>query len=307
MKPNMHDNFKLLEERVLDSLEKTDLERIKYHLEKIKTPTITTGVGGSSVVSNYAAKVLGKKNGIIAEHQEPRDMLYKQLNGYENVLACSYGGKNYGVDTSFSNDLKKYLLSINPSSDELVTNLTYNASIDSEDSFISLAATLMPMSIMLAYYNDNDISVIKEILKTAREYHIDMDKVYEILSGYDTSTAALYLESTLAEAGLASPVVHDKYSYCHGRTTLSYHHDNSLIHFNKSTELDRLYQEELPQYYNGIITIDSKFNDPIIDDFYLTYQAMLLTKKMAEETGRDLSRMDYNPVVKKLYRYKGEM
>ena len=35
MKPNMHDNFKLLEERVLDSLEKTDLERIKYHLEKI--------------------------------------------------------------------------------------------------------------------------------------------------------------------------------------------------------------------------------------------------------------------------------
>lgn len=307
MKPNMHDNFKLLEERVLDSLEKTDLERIKYHLEKIKTPTITTGVGGSSVVSNYAAKVLGKKNGIIAEHQEPRDMLYKQLNGYENVLACSYGGKNYGVDTSFSNDLKKYLLSRNPSSDELVTNLTYNASIDSEDSFISLAATLMPMSIMLAYYNDNDISVIKEILKTAREYHIDMDKVYEILSGYDTSTAALYLESTLVEAGLASPVVHDKYSYCHGRTTLSYHHDNSLIHFNKSTELDRLYQEELPQYYNGIITIDSKFNDPIIDDFYLTYQAMLLTKKMAEETGRDLSRMDYNPVVKKLYRYKGKM
>ena len=58
MKPNMHDNFKLLEKRVLDSLEKTDLERIKYHVERIKTPTITTGVGGSSVVSNYASKVL---------------------------------------------------------------------------------------------------------------------------------------------------------------------------------------------------------------------------------------------------------
>ena len=57
MKPNMHDNFKLLEKRVLDSLEKTDLERIKYELKKIKTPTITTGVGGSSVVSNYAAKI----------------------------------------------------------------------------------------------------------------------------------------------------------------------------------------------------------------------------------------------------------
>lgn len=61
MKPTMQDNFKLLEERVLDSLEKTDLERIKYELSQIKTPTITTGVGGSSVVSTYAAKVLATK------------------------------------------------------------------------------------------------------------------------------------------------------------------------------------------------------------------------------------------------------
>ena len=307
MKPNMHDNFSLLEERVLDSLEKTDLERIKYHLEKIKTPTITTGVGGSSVVSTYASKVLNAKNGIIAQHQEPRDMLYKNLNGYSNVLACSYGGNNHGITTSFSNHLNKYLLSRNPSDNEQVINITYDTSLENEDSFISLAATLMPMSIMLAYYNDNDISIIKEILKTAREYQVEMDKVYEILTGYDTSTASLYLESTLAEAGLSSPVIHDKYSYCHGRTTLSYHHSNSLIHLNRNTELDRIYQEELPNYYNRIITINSKYDDPIIDDFYLTYQAMLLTKKMAEQSNRDLSRMDYNPIVKKLYRYKGNM
>ena len=69
MKPNMHDNFKLLEKRVLDSLEKTDLERIKYYLERIKTPTITTGVGGSSVVSNYAAKVLEKKKSKVEEEK----------------------------------------------------------------------------------------------------------------------------------------------------------------------------------------------------------------------------------------------
>ena len=307
MKPNMHDNFKLLEERVLDSLEKTDLERIKYHLERIKTPTITTGVGGSSVASNFAAKVLSTKNGIIAEHQEPRDMLYKPLQGYDNVLACSYGGRNYGVKTSFANDLNKYLLSRNISDNEGVNNLTYDASLPDEDSFISLAATLMPMSVMLAYYNDNDISVIKEILETARVYNIDIDKVYEILTGYDTSTSSIYLDSTLAEAGLASPVVHDKYSMCHGRTTLSYHHDHSLIHLDRGTELDKLYKEELPQYYNGVITLEGKFDDPIVYDFYLTYQAMLLSKAMAESKGRDLSRMAYSPAVKKLYRYSGEM
>jgi hypothetical protein len=307
MKPNMHDNFKLLEKRVLDSLEKTDLERIKYHLERIKTPTITTGVGGSSVVSNYASKVLSSKNGIIAEHQEPRDMLYKTLTGYDNVLACSYGGNNYGVQTSFDNTLNKYLLSRNESQIGGVTSLNYDTEIENEDSFISLAATLMPMSVMLAYYNDNDISVIKEILETAREYNVDADKVYEILTGFDTSTASIYLDSTLAEAGLASPVIHDKYSLCHGRTTLSYHHDNSLIHLNRNTELDKLYKEELPQYYNGVITLEGKYDDPIIDDFYLTYQAMLLSKAMAESTGRDLSRMAYSPAVKKLYRYKGKM
>lgn len=307
MKPNMHDNFKLLEERILDSLEKTDLERIKYTLKGIKTPTITTGVGGSSVVSTYASKVLGTKNGIIAEHHEPRDMIYKSLTGYDNVLACSYGGKNYGVETSFNNALNKYLLSRNESDKKGVTNITYDTSLPNEDSFISLGATLIPMSIMLAYYNDNDISIIKEILETAREYQVDVDRVYEILSGYDTSTAETYLESTLAEAGLASPVVHDKYSLCHGRTTLSYHHDNSLIHINRNTELDKLYQEELPQYYKDTLTLEGRYQDPIIDDFYLTYQAMLLSKAMAESKGRDLSRMDYSPAVKKLYRYTGEM
>lgn len=307
MKPNMYDNFKLLEERVIDSLEKTDLEKIRYYLKKIDTPTITTGVGGSSVVSTYASKVLSSKNGIIVEHQEPRDMLYKSLRGYNNVLACSYGGKNYGVKTSFANNLNKYLLSRNEINQAQLTNLTYNTSIEAEDSFISLGATLIPMSIMLAYYNDNDISVIKEILQTAREYSIDINKVYEILTGYDTSTASTYLESTLVEAGLASPVVHDKYSLCHGRTTHSYYHDHALIHLDRDTELDRLYKEELPQYYQDVVILEGKYQDPIIDDFYLTYQAMLLSKVIAEKQGRDLSRVDFSPAVKKTYYFKGEM
>ena len=292
MKPNMYDNFKLLEERVFDSLEKTDLERISYHLKKINTPTITTGVGGSSVVSNYVAKVLSTKNGIIAEHQEPRDMLYKSLKGYDNILACSYGGKNYGVKTSFANNLNKYLFSRNETQQEILINLNYDTSIEAEDSFISLGATLIPMSIMLAYYNDNDISIIKEILQTAREYNIDINKVYEILSGYDMCTASTYLESTLVEAGLASPVVHDKYSLCHGRTTHSYYHDHALIHLDRDTELDRLYKEELPQYYQDVVILEGKYQDQIIDDFYLTYQAMLLSKAIAEKQGKDLKKVN---------------
>lgn len=307
MKPTMQDNFKLLEERVLDSLEKTDLERIKYELSQIKTPTITTGVGGSSVVSTYAAKVLATKNNIIATHEEPRNLLHKNISCYDNIIACSYSGNNFGVETSFNNDLHKYLLSVNKDTLEGVTTLTYETSLPKEDSFISLAATLIPMGILLAYYNDSNISVLKEILQTAQEYLVSPNKVFEILSGEESKTAATYLESTMTEASLAIPLVHDKYSYCHGRSTTSYHNSNSLIHFSPNFELDSVIATSSYPYYQEIIELPSKYTDSVINDFYLTYQAMLLTKSLAEKEGKDLSRVDYSPAVKQLYKFKGKM
>lgn len=305
MRENMYDNFNLLEDRVLDTLSKTDLERIKEELSKIKTPTLCTGVGGSNVVSNFASKVISTKNNCIAENCEPRSIMYKNLTPYDNVLACSYSGTNFGVETSFNNNLNKYLLSTKPK--EGVNNLTYESSITKEDSFISLAATLMPMSILLAYYTDNDISLIREILASKKEYLTKVSKIYEILSGYDTSTASIFLESTLTESGIAIPLDHDKYGYCHGRSTISKNNTSSVIVFNKNTELDQKLLTEFPKYYEEVISIDSKYQDQIIDDFYLTYQSMLLAKSIATSTDKDLSRVDYSPLVKKLYHFKGSM
>ena len=56
-----------------------------------------------------------------------------------------------------------------------------------------------------------------------------------------------------------------------------------------------------------IISLDSKYEDDIINDFYLTYQSMLLTKNIAEKSESDISRVNYSPIVKKLYHYKGKM
>ena len=103
MRENMHDNFKLLEERVIDTLCKTDLERIREELKKIRGPVICTGVGGSSVASEFASKVLNQKNGLVTDSLEMRDMNYKKLDGYSSVLACSYSGNNYGVETALRN------------------------------------------------------------------------------------------------------------------------------------------------------------------------------------------------------------
>ena len=44
-----------------------------------------------------------------------------------------------------------------------------------------------------------------------------------------------------------------------------------------------------------------------IDDFYYTYQAMLLSYDMACSSDKDLSRVKYSPATKVLYKYKGNM
>lgn len=305
MRENMHDNFKLLEARVIGTLEKNDLERIREELSSIRGPVICTGVGGSSVVSEFASKVLNQKNGVATENREMRDFNYKRLDGYDNVLACSYSGNNYGVETAFRNDLKKYLLSTGQI--DGVHNLTYGCSLHKEDSFISLAATLMPMSILLDYYVDGDQEVIREILNGIKNYEFFDADVYEIMSGYESSSAAKYMESTMTESGISIPVVHDKYSYCHGRSTMSHHNDHSLIMFNGRNELDKLLLEILGEYYNGIIQVDSKFGDVVLDDFYYTYQMMLLSRDIAIAKDKDLSRVRYSPVTKVLYKYKGNM
>lgn len=304
MKPTMYDNFNMLSNRVQDSLKETNLEETRSILSTIKEPTIVTGVGGSKVVAVFTSKILAQKNGIISIPLEPRDLIYLPITGFTNILACSYSGTNYGVETSFQNNLNKYLLSSTKA--EGVTSIQYQTSLPKEHSFISLAATLIPMTIMLDYYLDGNNKVEDEIL-TQTPPQIEDNHVFEIMSGYDTITAHTYLESTMLEAGLSIPIVHDKYSYCHGRSTTSYHNNHSLIYFDKGTELDNLMLTELQEYYKKVVVLKSKYSDPIIDDYYLTVQSMFLTKLLAEQSKKDLSRVDYSPVVKKLYKYNGSM
>lgn len=304
METSMKVNFIKLQERVLDSLEKTDLIKIKSILSSIKEPTLVSGVGGSAVVSLFLSKILSVKNNIICENVTARDLIYKNLTCFKNIMACSYSGNNYGVVSSFNNNLNKYLLS--RKFKEGVMNINYS-SIDIEESFISLSSTLIPMSILLAYYLDNDIDIIKEILNSTPEFHFSDSNIYEVLSGYETNTASKFIESTLTESGIGMPIVHDKYDYCHGRSTLSYNYNSNLILLNTNSELDELYNSITDNYYNSVIRLDRKYEDDIVNDYYFTYLSMLLCKQIADAKKKDLSIVDYSPLVKKLYYFKGEM
>ena len=219
MEKNMKVNFDFLKERVIDSLDNTDLEFIRNELSKLNEPTLFSGVGGSSVVSEFGAKVINAKNGIVSVNSDPRDFLYRNNGAFRNVIACSYSGNNYGVELSFLKELRKYLLSNNSFDDNDVTYLKYNTTIDKERSFISLSATLIPVSILMNYYlNGKNSPILDSIEATSFDFDL-ASNVYEIFSGYDTSTASKYLESTMVESGIGIPIVHDKYSSCHGRST----------------------------------------------------------------------------------------
>jgi len=307
MEKNMKTNFDFLKERVIDSLDNTDLDYIRNVLSQLDEPTIFSGVGGSSVVSEFGAKVINTKNDIVSVNSEPRDFLYRNNSAFRNVIACSYSGNNYGVELSFLEELRKYLLSNNSFDNDEVTYLKYNTAIDKERSFISLGATLIPVSILMNYYLDGKNSAMLDCIE---EVSFDFDlgsDIYEIFSGYDTSTASKYLESTMVESGIGIPIVHDKYSYCHGRSTLGINYNGVAIYYNRNTEFDKMMLEELKQYYSRIIIIDSKFQDQILDDYQMLIQSMYLTKYIAEKKSKDLSKVEYSPIVKKLYRYNGKI
>ena len=303
MEKNMKVNFDYLKERVVDSLENTDLEFIRRELSKLDEPTLFSGVGGSSVVSEFGAKVINTKNGIVSINSEPRDFLYRNNGAFRNVVACSYSGNNYGVELAFLNNLNHYLLASKPNEKEGIINLNYNCD-DKEKSFISLAATLIPCSILLNYYLENNKERIIDLLD---EYDFDFDTecdIYEIFSGYDTSTLSKYLESTMIEAGIGIPIIHDKYSYCHGRSTLSTVYNNNAIFFDSETELDKLLIDEIRKYYKEVIVIK---NGNLISEFVNLEKCMYLTKYIAESKQKDLSSVDYNPIVKKIYKYNGQI
>lgn len=305
----MQENFDLLLDRVLDCLDKSDLSSIKQQLESIKGNTILVGAGGSSVVATFASKVLGYDN-----LKSSRDLNYMNLKDIDNILVFSYSGQGYVIESLLDKKKNMYIFTNGDKKYDNVQNIQYLSSIEKEKSFISLASTLMPMAILYyCYHKEFDLSKFKSIItkmfNKAKENNIHSNNIYEILTGYDTMTASKYLETTMVESGIAIPVIHDKYDYCHGRSTLSYKSKNSLIFFDSCKELDNLLFQDLKDYYEEIIKIDRFYpNDYIIDnDFYATICSMYLTKKIAENKNMDLSKVDYSPMVKKLYKYKGEM
>lgn len=328
----MNKNFYMLLARIIDSNNCVDYEKMVRTLKRIKRDCICIGTGGSLPVSQYASKILNYKNNIITSSMEPRDVLSTNIGANHNICAFTYGGDNEGInkvlDCAYQYGLNRHVFTSNNKILQDILNdkkkdyiINYSDNFTREKSFISIASSFIPMSLLLRYYMNNSgvnffdkiadihFKACEDINDKKIQMTLNGTTRIEILSGDYTYTASKILESTLVEAGLITPLVHEKYSYCHGRTTLA-HSDKtaSLIYLiNQRKGIDDLLLENCSSLYQGSIVLSTDEQDPLIGEYDLSLRAMLFANVLAQNFTKDLSKVGYAPQVKVLYKYKGEL
>ncbi len=331
-------NFSKLEERIMQvndpNLGKyNDIREILYELTIENKPTLIIATGGSKVIAYYLQLIIERLGltGIICEVIEPRDYFYKaNREMFSNLIAISASGNTNGINEALL-DFKgnKYLISENKKDVNYQVISWGNELYDKEKSFISLATSLGPISLLL----DSTISLnlelgsseikkindkIKELLSRSAEkidrLNVDFKdtSLIQIMSGYETKTSSSVLESNLVEVGLASPVIHDKSSFCHGRSNLLFQYPNSkMIYLTHGLrELDNLLLDSINSEYSNVSIFDTNDLDENIfwKEYYLILQMYFLSKKIADDKKIDLTQPEYNPtLVKRLYKFKGDM
>lgn len=331
-------NFSKLEERLLNinspKLNKSnDIREMVYQLTSNNKPTLIIATGGSKVVAYYLQLIIERLgfDGIICEVIEPRDYFYK-VNRYQfsNLIAISTSGNTNGIK-EILNDFNgtKFLITQNNYERDYQVISWGNEKYETEKSFISLASSLGPITLMLGATVSLNMEIgfneikrindkIKQLLIKSKEkidkLSIDFKNIslIQIMSGYETKTSSCVLESNLVEAGLTTSVIHDKGSFCHGRSNLLFQYPNSYVIYlcHQKRELDNILIDLIGKEYSNISIFDTQDlnEDYFWKEYYLILQMYFLSKKIADDKNIDLTQPEYNPrLVKRLYSFKGEM
>lgn len=331
-------NFSKLEKRILsinDPLlnKANDIREMLYQLTINNKPTLIVATGGSKVVAYYLQLIIERlgTSGVICEVIEPRDYFYKvNRNQFSNLIAISTSGNTNGIKESLDDfNGTKFLITQNNQENNYQVISWGNEKYETEKSFISLASSLGPITLMLDSTTSLNMEIgydeikkindkIKELLIRSKE---KIDKIsvnfkdislIQIMSGYETKTSSSVLESNLVEIGLAAPVIHDKGSFCHGRSNLLFQYPNSRVIYlcHQRRELDDILIELINIEYSNISIFDTEdiTENYFWKEYYLILQMYFLSKKIADDKNIDLTQPEYNPkLVKKLYNFRGEM
>ncbi len=331
-------NFSKLEERIMavnhpDFTKVEEIREMIYGLIVDGKPTLIMATGGSKVVAYYLQLILEriKFSGIITEVIEPRDYFYKENREmFSNLIVISASGRTNGVKEALADfQGNKYLLCEEGNSLGDFTVSWKNELYEKEKSFISLASSLAPITLLLDATTSLRLELSSKELRDINEKIHDLllrsqEKVeclpvdfkdtslIQIMTGYETRVSSSVLESNLVESGACIPVLHDKGSFCHGRSNLLFQNPESkciyLTHGRK--ELDSILIDLIGEEYSNLSVFDTEdLNDDIFwREYYLMLQMYFLSKKVAEDKNIDLTQPEYNPkIIKKIYSFKGEM
>lgn len=331
-------NFSKLEERILQVNDSNlgkynDIREMIYELTIESKPTLIMATGGSKVIAYYLQLMIERLEltGIICEVIEPRDYFYKvNRKMFSNLIVISASGSTNGINEALL-DFKgnKYLISENKKDANYQIISWGNELYDKEKSFISLATSLGPISLLLDSTTSLNLELgpseikkindkIKELLSRSAEkidrlnVNFKDTSLIQVMSGYETKASSSVLESNLVEAGLAAPVIHDKGSFCHGRSNLLFQYPNSkMIYLTHGLrELDNLILDSINSEYSNmnVFSTDDLNENIFWKEYYLMLQMYFLSKKISDDKNIDLTQPEYNPrLIKKMYNFKGEM
>lgn len=302
----MNEIIKNMNDNINKSLLLTDLDYIFSNLEKIKESSCIYGVGGSHVVSNFLEKVLNEKNKITIKNIDI-DEYFLSNNNYNNLIVVSYSGSNIAVKRLINSNINnKYLFTARKSKikDEILLNYTINKR---NKSFVSLDDTVIPISILLCYYLNikkvPDDFILEEEFKNIKEF----DQI-NIIYDYNSSTSALFLESSIVEAGISNVTMHNKYSFCHGRSNLINNMDSLVIYFiSYESELDKMLINEIPKINDNFLILRVTEKDSIIADYKLLLKSLYFLNYLNNEYNKEFVNVKYNKIVPTIYHFKGEL
>lgn len=302
-------NFEKLERRILNAKYE---ERSKELISSISGKIIIVCTGGSKIVGNYLQLCLEGKGNIV-KVIEPRDYFYmNNVYSYDNLVTISNSMRSNGLDFILENFKgEKYV--ITGSGLEFESNNIRYKIEDREKSFISLATTLVPMKLILeSIVGSIDISwIILSAIDRVNDidYNFSETNLIQVLSGYDSFASASALESCLIETGALSVVIHDKGSFCHGRSNLLFRNPSSPIVLLESaiSEFNRVINESISNY-KVLDFSDVIYNNILLEEFYKVVCMYYLSLKICLDKGIDITCPDYDTgVVRKLYNYRGVM
>lgn len=294
-----------LENKVRESLKYADLNGIFRELTDIKDPSITLGVGGSKVCSLYLEKVLERKNGVIVRDIDIDEFFENNYNSYKNMLVVSYSGKNHGVKSLMKVDgFKKYLLTSRRSKikDEILLRYENDERIKS---FISIEDMFIPLAIILSYHLGT--AILPSRLFEMESFNFIFKDRVDIIFDYESRTAAKFLEVSLVESGVAHVTLHTKYSLCHGRSNTISSFDSLVVYFSsRDSDIDRMFENNLPKITNNMVLLKSMEKDKIVGDFSLTWKVLCLINYISKEFGKEFVSVKYNKIIPTIYNFKGD-